>query len=339
MSGEVGNEINYMKNMIAGLQDQISKLSFGGGGSQNNNNFSNSNWLLGVAKVLCFSSQYDYEDFPALNILDSSKKYWLSERDKITNQWIVFDFGQVVTLTKISIQVDNFECTVKDCQLEVSDNDELSNWKAVTSFTVQCGTQNQGEQFFDGFNAKARFFRLMCKNAWGIGGGAFILVSNVRFCGEISKVQPNNRALYWLDDLVYLHSFSSQHSDITFEARNVLDRTKTYWLSETGKISNQWFIFDFRKPVLVTRIVIQVDNFECSLKDFIVEESNDNYTWRFVREFQAKNGTTCQTEQLFEGFEIKSRYIRLFCKNNWGSGGGQFILIKLIRFYGCYMQN
>jgi len=138
----------------------------------------------------------------------------------------------------------------------------------------------------------------------------------------------------WLDNIVQLHSFSSQHENSKFEAKNILDRNKTYWLSETGRTTNCWFVFDFKKTVIINKISIQTDDFECSLKDFLIEQSNDNYDWKIVRDFQCQNGTINKEEQFFEGFEIRGRYVRLLAKNNWGSGGGQFLLIKNVRFFG-----
>jgi len=54
-----------------------------------------------------------------------------------------------------------------------------------------------------------------------------------------------------------------------------------------------------------------------------------------LKEFQAICGNTCTTDQNFEGFEFRGRYMRLFCKNNWGPGGGNFILITNVKFYGA----
>jgi len=116
--------------------------------------------------------------------LDPSKTYWLSEPGKTTNQWVVFDFQRPVTVSKMSIQVDNWECTVKDCQIEVSNNDDLYNWRYVKAFQSQCGTSNQSEQIFDGFEVRARYVRLFCKNNWGPGGGNYILITNVKFFGN-----------------------------------------------------------------------------------------------------------------------------------------------------------
>jgi len=84
----------------------------------------------------------------------------------------------------MSIQVDNWECTVKDCQIEVSNNDDLYNWRYVKAFQSQCGTSNQSEQIFDGFEVRARYVRLFCKNNWGPGGGNYILITNVKFFGN-----------------------------------------------------------------------------------------------------------------------------------------------------------
>jgi len=133
-----------------------------------------------------------------------------------------------------------------------------------------------------------------------------------------------------------VHSWSSQHQDTSFVATNVLDPSKTYWLSEPGCITNQWLVFDFNRVVTVSKVSIQVDKWECTVKDFNIETSNndDLYSWRCVRSFQAVVGNTNTGEQVFEGFEARGRYIRLFFKNNWGPGGGNYILVTNVKFFG-----
>jgi len=142
-------------------------------------------------------------------------------------------------------------------------------------------------------------------------------------------------SLDWLSG-IKIHSFSTQHEN--FPASNVLDTGLGYWLSETGTTTNQWIIFDFQKQVYVNKILIKVDNYECTVKDFAIETVEgepSTGTWRPLKEFQAQCGLTCTTDQVFTGIEFKGRYLRLMAKNNWGPGGGVYILITNVRFFGA----
>jgi len=41
----------------------------------------------------------------------------------------------------------------------------------------------------------------------------------------------------------------------------------------------------------------------------------------------------------FEEFEVRAKYIKLFFKNNWGSGGGSYILVTNIKFFGGELED
>jgi len=310
-------------------------------------------WLDGTPRLHSSSSVHSDSTFAASNVLDKSKTYWLSETGKTTNQWLVVDMGTPMYINRVSIQTDNFECSLKDFNIESCDNDDLYSWRCVRAFTCRSGTETTLEQVFEGFELRGRFVRIFCKNNHGPGGGNFILVSNIRFYGnECPPIQQQQQGYgqqqqqgygqqqqygNWItNNTIRVHSYSTQHQDGTFAASNLLDPNKTYWLSEPGFTTNQWVVFDFSRQVTVTKVSIQVDNWECTVKDFNIEISNndDLYSWRCVRSFQAQCGNRNQSEQVFEGFEARGRYIRLFCKNNWGPGGGDYILITNIKFFG-----
>jgi hypothetical protein len=145
--------------------------------------------------------------------------------------------------------------------------------------------------------------------------------------------------LNWLDEKkIKLVAFSSEHSD-RFPATNVLDYSRTYWLSLPGQIIDQWLTFDFGTEAYITKISVKVDNFECTVKDFSIQYTEDDYksndSWVTIKEFQAQVGNQNTGEQFFDGFEFRGRYMRMFCKNNWGPGGGNFILITTLKFYGA----
>jgi len=146
--------------------------------------------------------------------------------------------------------------------------------------------------------------------------------------------------LNWLDEKkIVLKEFSSEHSD-SFPARNVLDYSRTYWLSTPGLITDQWLVFDFEKEAYLSKISVKVDSYECTVKDFSLQysEGDDCKEWVTIKEFQAKCGNQCTEEQFFDGFEFRGRYMRMFCKNNWGPGGGNFILITNIKFFGSLIE-
>jgi len=145
-------------------------------------------------------------------------------------------------------------------------------------------------------------------------------------------------SLDWLSG-VRIHSFSTQHT--SYPASNVLDTGLSYWLSETNNTTNQWIVFDFGKQVFVNKVMIKVDNYECTVKDFTIEacENNDpNSTWRPLKEFQARCGNQCSTDQNFTGLDFKGRFLRLYAKNNWGPGGGSYILITNVKFWGAALE-
>jgi hypothetical protein len=144
----------------------------------------------------------------------------------------------------------------------------------------------------------------------------------------------------WLDETkITVKEFSTEHSE-SFPVTNVLNYSRTYWLSRTGTVTDQWMVFDFGKEAYISKLSVKVDNFECSVKDFYIQnsENDDAKTWVTIKEFQAKCGNQCTEEQFFDGFEFRGRYMKFFCKNNWGPGGGDYILITNIKFYGALVD-
>jgi len=144
---------------------------------------------------------------------------------------------------------------------------------------------------------------------------------------------PEN--LDWLNNKnIRIQSFSSQLSG--YPCTNTLDPNVSYWLSESGQTTNQWIVYEFPKMVYVNKIMMKVDSFECTAKDWNVQvsEEDDLTSWSVVKEFQARCGNQTTTDQFFEEFEVRAKYIKLFFKNNWGGGGGSYILVTNIKFFG-----
>jgi len=157
--------------------------------------------------------------------------------------------------------------------------------------------------------------------------------------GDIDTSVPDN--LDWLDNKkIKVQSFSSQLGG--FPATNTLDPSMTYWLSESGQTTNQWIVYEFPAISYINKIMMKVDSFECTAKDWMVQvtDSDDpNGEWNTVKEFQAKCGNQCYTDQIFEDFEIRAKYVRLYFTNNWGPGGGSYILVTNIKFFGGSLEE
>jgi len=157
--------------------------------------------------------------------------------------------------------------------------------------------------------------------------------------GDVDNTIPDT--LDWLDNKkIKVHSFSSQLSG--FPATYTLDPNQTYWLSESGQTTNQWIVYELPSVSYVNKIMMKVDSFECTAKDWMVQVTDGddpNGEWNTVKEFQAKVGNQCTTDQYFEDFEVRARYIRLFFKNNWGPGGGSYILVTNIKFFGGSFED
>jgi len=149
---------------------------------------------------------------------------------------------------------------------------------------------------------------------------------------------PDN--LDWFDNnKIKIHSYSSQYSG--FPASNTLNPNVTYWLSEGGQITNQWIVYEFPAKFYLCKLMMKVDNFQCTAKDWVVQVSEDDEckVWENVKEFQSRCGNECQSDQNFEGFECRAKYIKLFFKNNWGPGGGSYILVTNMKFYGALLDD
>jgi len=163
---------------------------------------------------------------------------------------------------------------------------------------------------------------------------------NKAMFGDVDMNIPE--VLNWLDNKdVFVASFSSQQSG--FPASNTLNPSVTFWLSESGLVTDQWIVYEFKSVCYINKLAITVDGYTCSVKDFEVQVNhNDDPTaddWETVMEFTAQSGTTTTTEQTFQGFELRAKCVRLFFKNNHGNGGGAYIMVKNVRFHGGHLEE
>ena len=102
-----------------------------------------------------------------------------------------------------------------------------------------------------------------------------------------------------------------------------------YSLTEGNR--NHFLELSFIKTYYLKSIRIKVWNYECSLKTFRVElikENGDRINFgEFIR-------STYNDNKYFQEFEINDecKGIKLYLIDNWGSYGGNFILISRIEF-------
>jgi len=116
----------------------------------------------------------------------------------------------------------------------------------------------------------------------------------------------------------------------------------SYWLSESGQTTNQWIVYELPTICYINKIMMKVDNFECTAKDWMVQVTDSDEPsgeWNTVKEFQAKCGNQCSTDQFFEDFEVRAKFVRLFFTNNWGPSGGSYILVTNIKFFGGSLEE
>ena len=102
-----------------------------------------------------------------------------------------------------------------------------------------------------------------------------------------------------------------------------------YSLSEGNR--DHYIIFDLGKDYYLKSIRIKVDGYECTIKNFTVSVKEGNgYTFiqKYIRDKYSDN-------KEFQEFNIEKegRIFKFDLIDNWGSGGGNYILIKELQFY------
>ena len=107
------------------------------------------------------------------------------------------------------------------------------------------------------------------------------------------------------------------------------NKSKDYSLTDGNR--NHFVEFSFKNIYYLKSIRISVDNFECSLRNFKIEIKSPNDEKINLGDFtrsKYKDNTG------FEEFQInrECKGLKLYLIDNWGSGGGNHILIKRIDF-------
>ena len=105
--------------------------------------------------------------------------------------------------------------------------------------------------------------------------------------------------------------------------------SKGYSLTQGNK--NHFVEFLFIKEYFLKSIRIKVDSSECSLKTFSIEILSVNGDRRYIGTFIRKKYKDIKD---FQEFEINKQCIglKLNLIDNWGKGGGDYILITKIDF-------
>ncbi len=134
-----------------------------------------------------------------------------------------------------------------------------------------------------------------------------------------------------------LHFISSQvkvvNESITHDGygTNILlgKENGPYFLTEGNK--NHYIIFDLGKKFYLKGIKITLHDFECTLKNFKISVMDDNNNWKIVSSFICQPFDKEVNFQYFE-IDVDTQIVKMDLIDNWGNGGGNYILIKRLYF-------
>ena len=143
-----------------------------------------------------------------------------------------------------------------------------------------------------------------------------------------SLIRKDN--FHWINEEVNIINHSKFYLDYTPDI--MLGKNNTYEYSLTDGNRNHFIEFSFIKTYFLKSIRIKVANADCTLKTFSIEtidenENRKNIGTYFRSKYQDNSG--------FQEFKINQicKGIKLNLIDNWGSEGGNFILISKIDFY------
>ena len=141
------------------------------------------------------------------------------------------------------------------------------------------------------------------------------------------NLKKNN--FHWINDEVNVVSNSKQYGNFSPNIMIGKDKSESYYLSDGNR--NHYVEFSFKTIYFLKAIRISVDNYECSLKNFRVEITSPNGTKENVGTFTRSK---YEDNTGFQEFEINKvcKGIKFYLIDNWGEGGGNYILIKRIDF-------
>ena len=110
----------------------------------------------------------------------------------------------------------------------------------------------------------------------------------------------------------------------------MINSNNEYSLTDGNR--NHYVEFSFKTIYYLKSIRISVDNFDCSLKNFIVETISPNGQRINVGTFTRSRYKDNTGFQEFD-IEKECKGAKLYLIDNWGERGGNYILIKEIDFY------
>lgn len=103
----------------------------------------------------------------------------------------------------------------------------------------------------------------------------------------------------------------------------------SYYLGE-GTI-NHMVTFDLGKRYFLKEIKLSVHDFECSLKNFKISVQDENGNWVCVGEYTVEPFSKDVDYQFFQ-VGCEGKIFKFDLLDNWGPGGGNYILVKKIFF-------
>jgi hypothetical protein len=109
-----------------------------------------------------------------------------------------------------------------------------------------------------------------------------------------------------------------------------------YFLTEGNK--NHYIVFDLGKKYYLKGIKITLHDFECTLKNFKISVMDDNNNWKIISSFVCQPFNKEDNFQYFD-IDIDTQMVKMDLIDNWGNGGGNYILIKRLYFEVGDLKN
>ena len=144
----------------------------------------------------------------------------------------------------------------------------------------------------------------------------------------ISHLKKNN--FHWINNEVNIVDNSKFYGDYQPNIMIKANNKQPYSLTEGNR--NHYVEFSFKTIYYLKSIRISVDSYDCSLKNFRVETISPNGEKINVGTFTRSK---YEDNKGFQEFDIEKecKGVKLYLIDNWGEGGGNYILIKEIGFY------
>lgn len=134
---------------------------------------------------------------------------------------------------------------------------------------------------------------------------------------------------HWINDEVDIIDNSKFYQDFSPDIMLGKNKSEPYSLTDGNR--NHFVEFSFKNIYYLKSIRISVDDYECSLRNFKIEIKSPNDEKINLGDFTRSK---YKDNKGFEEFQInrECKGLKLYLIDNWGSGGGNFILIKRIDF-------